>query len=90
MLQAGSPPTWSTHRGGGDDRAAALKLTFGRATTSTMPHIARVPSEVGSSREDELARVRAEAERARDLVATHSKVHELIAAGAPLEDCWSS
>jgi hypothetical protein len=51
-----------------------------------MPHIGRVPSEVGSSREDELARVRADAERARDLVATHSKVHELIAAGAPLED----
>ena len=39
-----------------------------------------------SSREDELARARADADRARELVATHGKVHELIAAGAPLED----
>ena len=39
-----------------------------------------------SSREDELGRARADADRARELVATHGKVHELIAAGAPLED----
>jgi diguanylate cyclase (GGDEF)-like protein len=51
-----------------------------------MSSVAPDRSEVGSSREDDLARARAEAERARELVATHGKVHELIAAGAPLED----
>ena len=44
------------------------------------------PCDGCSTREDELARARAEAYRARELVATHGKVHELIAAGAPLED----